>query len=53
MADARPLTREAVAIIERFVDGEYQVLFAQRPAGKGRTPELEFPVEDRGWRVSD
>ena len=25
--DARPLTRVAVAIIERTVDGKYQVLF--------------------------
>jgi len=42
-ADARPLTRVAVAIIERFVDGEYQVLFAQRPAGKAYAGYWEFP----------
>ena len=41
--DARPLTRVAVAIIERVVDGEYQVLFAQRPAGKAYAGYWEFP----------
>ena len=41
--DARPLTRVAVAIIERFVDGEYQVLFAQRPVGKAYAGYWEFP----------
>ena len=42
-ADPRPLTRVAVAIIERVVDGEYQVLFAQRPAGKAYAGYWEFP----------
>jgi 8-oxo-dGTP diphosphatase len=42
-ADARPLTRVAVAIIERVVDGEYQVLFAQRPVGKAYAGFWEFP----------
>ena len=41
--DARPLTRVAVAIIERVVGGEYQVLFAQRPAGKAYAGYWEFP----------
>ena len=41
--DARPLTRVAVAIIERIVDGEYQVLFAQRPVGKAYAGYWEFP----------
>ena len=41
--DARPLTRVAVAIIERVVNGEYQVLFAQRPAGKAYAGYWEFP----------
>lgn len=41
--DARPLTRVAVAIIERVVDGEYQVLFAQRPEGKAYAGYWEFP----------
>jgi len=41
--DTRPLTRVAVAIIERFVDGEYQVLFAQRPLGKAYAGYWEFP----------
>ncbi len=41
--DARPLTRVAVAIIERVVDGEYQVLFAQRPVGKAYAGYWEFP----------
>jgi 8-oxo-dGTP diphosphatase len=42
-ADTRPLTRVAVAIIERHVNGEYQVLFAQRPAGKAYAGHWEFP----------
>ncbi len=42
-ADSRPLTRVAVAIIERVVDGEYQVLFAQRPTGKAYAGYWEFP----------
>lgn len=42
-ADARPLTRVAVAIIERAVGGERQVLFAQRPAGKAYAGYWEFP----------
>ena len=41
--DSRPLTRVAVAIIERTVDGEYQVLFAQRPHGKAYAGYWEFP----------
>ena len=41
--DRRPLTRVAVAIIERTVDGEHQVLFAQRPAGKAYAGYWEFP----------
>lgn len=41
--DARPLTRVAVAIIERVIDGEYQVLFAQRPVGKAFAGYWEFP----------
>ena len=41
--DARPLTRVAVAIIERVFDGEYQVLFAQRPVGKAYAGYWEFP----------
>ena len=42
-ADLRPLTRVAVAIIERVVDGEHQVLFAQRPVGKAYAGYWEFP----------
>jgi 8-oxo-dGTP diphosphatase len=42
-ADPRPLTRVAVAIIERTNNGEYQVLFAQRPAGKAYAGYWEFP----------
>ena len=42
-SDSRPLTRVAVAIIERAVDGEYQVLFAQRPVGKAYAGYWEFP----------
>ena len=41
--DARPLTRVAVAIIERAINGEYQVLFAQRPVGKAYAGYWEFP----------
>ena len=41
--DTRPLTRVAVAIIERVVDGQYQVLFAQRPVGKAYADYWEFP----------
>ena len=41
--DVRALTRVAVAIIERTVDGEYQVLFAQRPLGKAYAGYWEFP----------
>ena len=41
--DTRPLTRVAVAIVERTVDGEYQVLFAQRPVGKAYAGYWEFP----------
>ena len=41
--DARALTRVAVAIIERTVDGKYQVLFAQRPIGKAYAGYWEFP----------
>ena len=42
-ADSRPLTRVAVAIIERTVNGEHQVLFAQRPPGKAYAGYWEFP----------
>ena len=41
--DARPLTRVAVAIIERTADGEHQTLFAQRPVGKAYAGYWEFP----------
>ena len=41
--DVRALTRVAVAIIERTVDGKYQVLFAQRPIGKAYAGYWEFP----------
>lgn len=41
--DARPLTRVAVAIIERIVGDEHQVLFAQRPPGKAYAGYWEFP----------
>ena len=41
--DVRPLTRVAVAIIERTINGEYQVLFAQRPVGKAYAGYWEFP----------
>ena len=42
-SDSRPLTGVAVAIIERVVNGEYQVLFAQRPTGKAYAGYWEFP----------
>lgn len=42
-ADARPLTRVAVAIIERHVNDCHEVLFAQRPAGKAYAGYWEFP----------
>ena len=42
-SDARPLIRVAVAIIARTFDGEHQVLFAQRPAGKAYAGYWEFP----------
>ncbi len=41
--DVRPLTRVAVAIIERTINGQYQVLFAQRPVGKAYAGYWEFP----------
>lgn len=41
--DARPLTRVAVAIIERVVGGRREVLFAQRPEGKAYAGYWEFP----------
>jgi 8-oxo-dGTP diphosphatase len=41
--DTRPLTRVAVAIIERTAQGESQVLFAQRPPGKAYAGFWEFP----------
>ena len=41
--DSRPLTRVAVAIIERVVDDDYHVLFAQRPVGKAYAGYWEFP----------
>lgn len=42
-ADERPLTRVAVAIIERTVDGRRELLFAQRPPGKAYAGYWEFP----------
>ena len=42
-SDVRPLTRVAVAILERSMDGDYQVLFAQRPVGKAYAGYWEFP----------
>jgi 8-oxo-dGTP diphosphatase len=42
-ADSRPLTRVAVVIIERIVNGRYEVLFAQRPEGKAYAGYWEFP----------
>ena len=42
-SDSRPLIRVAVAIIERTINGEYQVLFAQRPVGKAYAGFWEFP----------
>lgn len=42
-SDSRPLTRVAVAIIERTFHGQYQVLFAQRPTGKAYAGYWEFP----------
>ena len=41
--DTRPLTRVAVAIIERTLNDEYHVLFAQRPVGKAYAGYWEFP----------
>jgi len=41
--DSRPLTRVAVAIIERTVSGKHHVLFAQRPVGKAYSGYWEFP----------
>ena len=41
--DARPITRVAVAIIERRVNGAHEVLLAQRPAGKAYAGYWEFP----------
>ena len=41
--DSRPLTRVAVAIIERTEAGMHQVLFAQRPPGKAYAGYWEFP----------
>lgn len=41
--DARPITRVAVAIIERHVGGADEVLFAQRPLGKAYAGYWEFP----------
>ncbi len=41
--DSRPITRVAVVIIQRVVDGRYEVLFAQRPEGKAYAGHWEFP----------
>ncbi len=41
--DARTLTRVAVVIIEREIDGMLEVLFAQRPDGKPYAGYWEFP----------
>ncbi len=41
--DSRKLTRVAVVIIERMVEGGYEVLFAQRPEGKAYAGYWEFP----------
>jgi 8-oxo-dGTP diphosphatase len=41
--DARPITRVAVAIIERTINGAHQLLFAQRPVGKVYAGYWEFP----------
>ncbi len=43
--DTRPLTRVAVAIIERINNktNQYEVLFAQRPDGKAYAGYWEFP----------
>lgn len=41
--DPRPITRVAVVIIERVVNGAYEVLFAQRPEGKAYAGHWEFP----------
>jgi 8-oxo-dGTP diphosphatase len=43
--DTRPLTRVAVAIIERINSetNQYEVLFAQRPDGKAYAGYWEFP----------
>jgi 8-oxo-dGTP diphosphatase len=41
--DSRPLTRVAVAIIERTFNGAHQVLFAQRLVGKAYAGYWEFP----------
>ena len=43
-SDPRPITRVAVAIIERVnTQGLHEVLFAQRPAGKAYAGYWEFP----------
>ncbi|TAG71505.1 MAG: (deoxy)nucleoside triphosphate pyrophosphohydrolase [Burkholderiales bacterium] len=42
-SDSRALTRVAVVIIERIVNDRYEVLFAQRPAGKAYAGYWEFP----------
>jgi 8-oxo-dGTP diphosphatase len=41
--DPRPITRVAVVIIERVVNGVYEALFAQRPEGKAYAGHWEFP----------
>jgi 8-oxo-dGTP diphosphatase len=41
--DSRPITRVAVVIIERLVNGRFEVLFAQRPEGKAYAGHWEFP----------
>jgi 8-oxo-dGTP diphosphatase len=41
--DTRPLTRVAVVIVERVVNGAYEILFAQRPEGKAYAGYWEFP----------
>jgi 8-oxo-dGTP diphosphatase len=42
-SDTRPVTRVAVAIIERDINGVHEVLFAQRPVGKAYAGYWEFP----------
>jgi 8-oxo-dGTP diphosphatase len=41
--DVRTITRVAVVVVERFDNGLYEVLFAQRPVGKAYAGHWEFP----------